>query len=531
MAADYTRLQTTFSSELKILRLLTALIERAGEVGANYFRSLIVVSGAYDRTIVEDARAIGFDTSHYDGSMLPNLRSLFRNYRSVIQSQAGWSGVLAREINLSDADKAVLNYVLYRYENINLGQIGLTDRQGALGALYKQMILDSQVVVSNSVAGGSLTATGTTRGVLDSTLVSASQFLSNCHTGILTFRCVNESTTAPQLQVTLTIAPNSGTTLPNGLPDGSTVVTAENLLTVNKSFDDYRIGIAGMILNRSDLTAPVITGDSASTPLFSSVTVTTPYDGDCRFGQFFVRVTRQSGSPTWLLEYFADSGLTQKVGASTTDTVAGTVAISKTLASGSVIAFTFSRANAATVLTATGNTETVTIDIKTPRVGDTWTMAITNQYNGLAATLIAKAWPVALPACPKTPTTACVGALAAAGAGNVENGTHSYKVTFVGPGGESPLNATSNVVTVVDKTANGKVSLTSIPVGAAGTGVTARNVYRTVAGNAGSYKLLTTLADNSTSTYTDNTADASLGAVGPALTQWDDSLFTAFSVS
>lgn len=60
-------------------------------------------------------------------------------------------------------------------------------------------------------------------------------------------------------------------------------------------------------------------------------------------------------------------------------------------------------------------------------------------------------------------------------------------------------------------TAN-RVSLTAIPIG--GASVTQRKVYRTVA--AGSQlKLLTTVADNTTTTYTDSTADASLGANVP----------------
>lgn len=60
-------------------------------------------------------------------------------------------------------------------------------------------------------------------------------------------------------------------------------------------------------------------------------------------------------------------------------------------------------------------------------------------------------------------------------------------------------------------TAN-QVSLTAIAVGPSGT--TSRKVYRTAA--AGSQlKLLTTLANNTTTTYTDSTADASLGANVP----------------
>jgi len=58
-----------------------------------------------------------------------------------------------------------------------------------------------------------------------------------------------------------------------------------------------------------------------------------------------------------------------------------------------------------------------------------------------------------------------------------------------------------------------KINLTGIPIG--GASVTQRKVYRTVAGGS-TLKLLTTLADNTTTTYPDTTADASLGATAPA---------------
>lgn len=66
----------------------------------------------------------------------------------------------------------------------------------------------------------------------------------------------------------------------------------------------------------------------------------------------------------------------------------------------------------------------------------------------------------------------------------------------------------ANVPTTNTATGN-QVSLTAIPVGAAG--VTSRKIYRTAAG-AAQLKLLTTLADNTTAVYTDTTADGSLGA-------------------
>jgi len=109
----------------------------------------------------------------------------------------------------------------------------------------------------------------------------------------------------------------------------------------------------------------------------------------------------------------------------------------------------------------------------------------------------------------ETPPGACTGALAGAGAGNVDDGTHSYKITFVDADGETEGGTTSNIVTVADKSTDGQISLTSIPTGSGS--VTSRKIYRTIAGDTGNYKLVATLGDNVTTIYTDNTADAGLG--------------------
>jgi len=104
------------------------------------------------------------------------------------------------------------------------------------------------------------------------------------------------------------------------------------------------------------------------------------------------------------------------------------------------------------------------------------------------------------------PTVALLGSPAA---GNVDDGAHRYRVTFVTSDGETDGGPISSVVTVADKTVNGQVSLTAIPTGS--NLVTARKLYRTTAGGS-DYLLLATISNNTTTTYTDNIADASLGA-------------------
>jgi uncharacterized phiE125 gp8 family phage protein len=119
---------------------------------------------------------------------------------------------------------------------------------------------------------------------------------------------------------------------------------------------------------------------------------------------------------------------------------------------------------------------------------------------------------------PTAPTVAL-----GSGAGNVDNGAHRYRVTFVTATGETDGGDISVAVTVVDHTVNGQVSLTAIALG--GSAVTARKIYRTAAGGS-TYLLLAMLADNTTTTYTDNIADASLGAGVPSSNSTGDPLLT-----
>lgn len=113
-------------------------------------------------------------------------------------------------------------------------------------------------------------------------------------------------------------------------------------------------------------------------------------------------------------------------------------------------------------------------------------------------------------------------------AGNVDNGAHRYAVTFQTADGQTQAGTVSAAVTVADKTVNGKVELTAIPLG--GALVTSRKLYRTAAGGS-TYLLLATLADNTTTVYTDNVADASLGAGAPSANTTSDPMLAMLIAS
>jgi uncharacterized phiE125 gp8 family phage protein len=116
---------------------------------------------------------------------------------------------------------------------------------------------------------------------------------------------------------------------------------------------------------------------------------------------------------------------------------------------------------------------------------------------------------------PDAPTCA----LAGLGAGNVDNGAHRYRVVFVTADGKTDGGVISGVVTVVDKTVDGRISVTGIPLG--GSRVVAREVYRTKAGQD-NFFLVVTLNDNAATTYIDNLADAALGAGCPVVNTTSD---------
>jgi len=110
-------------------------------------------------------------------------------------------------------------------------------------------------------------------------------------------------------------------------------------------------------------------------------------------------------------------------------------------------------------------------------------------------------------------------------AGNVEAGTHKYLATFVTADGETDAGQASAAVTVVDKAVNGKVELTAIPLG--GSAVTSRKIYRQFNGT-GTFKLQSTIANNTATTLTDNAANASLGADAPSTNTTSDPQFVAW---
>jgi hypothetical protein len=95
-------------------------------------------------------------------------------------------------------------------------------------------------------------------------------------------------------------------------------------------------------------------------------------------------------------------------------------------------------------------------------------------------------------------------------AGDVDNGNYRYKVSLVTSAREGMAGKESPVVNVEDKTVNGQIELTGVPVGGDSTNTTARKVYRQQNGS-GDFNLIGTINDNTTTTFTDNIAQSAVG--------------------
>ena len=95
-------------------------------------------------------------------------------------------------------------------------------------------------------------------------------------------------------------------------------------------------------------------------------------------------------------------------------------------------------------------------------------------------------------------------------AGNVNTGDHYYCFSYVTPLGETRIAPSQIGPYTTDTATSGQVTLT-IPV-STDYRVTKRRIYRSPINDRYNQKLLVEIADNTTTTYVDNIADASLGA-------------------
>ncbi len=97
------------------------------------------------------------------------------------------------------------------------------------------------------------------------------------------------------------------------------------------------------------------------------------------------------------------------------------------------------------------------------------------------------------------------------GAAGALTGDYQYKVTYVNT---QSVESDVGPVTATHTAAASKISMVSLPTAQQSFGVNARRIYRTAAGGS-TFKLVTTISDNTTTTFLDNVADSALGTNAP----------------
>jgi hypothetical protein len=376
MAIDYATLQIQFGALLRVSRGLAAEWEFAKKSSdVSHFRRVLSVANGFLQDDTEEAQAYSDMCAFYD-EVARTAAEKWSSHRTRIEGE--FFNLLKRDLPAS-AEKEVSGAISYAYENID-GAITISARNGVLGALRKDMLTNTQYITANVIAftGGVLVADSGNRGSVPT--VNAMAGLSHTLAGTMVYTVASESVTAPTLNVSIE--------LPYPLPDGTEIIKAENVLTLEKSHEDGHTGITQQ-LTRPGLAAPTEVGDTGN--IFSASSFTTPKTGDMAGGILYVRITRQA-SDTWLIEYFNDSSLTVRVGSDTTSTLVGNYTIAKVLKNGTHFNSTVDRAAANTQCPVVGNSQTTSFDIKTPRLGDRWTIPVTNNAAGVIATKMAQLW-------------------------------------------------------------------------------------------------------------------------------------------
>lgn len=512
-------LPTTFFNQLGIelatLRGIEAAWEWMNKVAGSptYFRDFI--NARYDNTIQNEDTAETLSKSSLESSVEPSLVSVHSARKSDFETY--FFAYLDAAAGTPDADIQA-GAIGYTYDAVLAAssEFRISDRSGRFGFIRERMVAEAKNIIRNLVTLGSFTAGSANVGVLADSLAAGDDQLL---TGTLNFIVTGDTVGAIDLSVTLTLG--------TPLIDGSTTFSAENTLRVGKFFEDGQLGLQIQL----DLGAVVETGDDGN--VFSATTVTNPAEGDSAKGRHFIEVERLAvggGGPHFRVRWFRAGSLlaTDKVTEVDVTGEAGSAVVTL-IGSSSTISTTMDKAAAAIKLpVATNKDSDIVFDLKSPRIGDNWSKAVTNGEEGKFASKIARRYRAALLSGPAKSSTNPTAALAGAGAGNVDNGLHSWLFTLVEGSKESARSVNASTpLNVVDKTVDGKVDLTGVAAGPAGT--TARRIYRTVAGNSGPYKFVGVINDNVTTTFQDNVADASLGAA--TTTEIDDTLANSLSMT
>jgi hypothetical protein len=381
-------ISTQLGAELINLRKIHALREHVRLAdNAEYNRRLLVRSDGYANDDNEEARALAHTINYFDDNLRQVLESEYRNLRDIMQDpEDGFFSVLAAEILASKEDIESAP-IVYEHEDVN-GAILIKERRGLWGAFVRWLELNGDYASANAVTPGTLTPGPGNVGELEDT---ALVFKGHCPTGVFTFKCTSEDISAPKFSVSLKIDTGSV------LADGTSRRDAASELQAERAFSDGVTGCDGVILTRPGLAAPTEFNDGDA--LVDNMVFSNPGSGDFDEGGSIYMFIERLADDNWMIAFYNNSGRsTGAAGSFLATGTSGTASISGVLFGGTSVSFDFDKSAADGALGSVGDTDDdIYFDIETPREGESWTLAVTNDYAGSFATKLLHVAPVSLP--------------------------------------------------------------------------------------------------------------------------------------
>lgn len=339
-----------------------------------------LIEDEFDKSINEEALAHRAALTLLE-AQAADTGALFVGTRDVFDEAL--TIILDADLATAAVETEMVDYV---HEVLANGQVNLLKRTGKLGALHNDMVDNSENVVENTVIFGALTPEDDNRGtmVFDVSPNGSDHSL----TGKVTLEILSDViglTTASILYE-----------FDRQRVDRTELEAGDFQPVIGQSFVN---GFTGLDFTLGQGT--IIETDP--TGFITVPAVATPSSGDPDAGgNYFLKITRRSVGPIWLLELFnlADRDPGDKVGSDTSDTTVGTDAISIVCNNGSVVTFTFNRVTAAANIVVGTPDESVIIDIDNPREGDKFTFTVSNDEVGEYATKLANIHPASFPSGP-----------------------------------------------------------------------------------------------------------------------------------
>jgi len=363
-----------FTNELELIR--REYVQRSAVDGVS--KSVDLIDSVLDLQSTPQSRMGTAARSTLQNGMASALQGVWNSFFAIFD--ANFPLMLEEQLPVSDIDVNA-GPILFIYTNID-GAITITAKSGYMAILEKAMEDNGLQIKENSLTFGPLTEFGSPTGKIKTPITISGEHYTL--SGTLKLTCTQDTTEA--IQFTVEHIHNEE------FINGATVVVGQNPLTLGTQWQDGNTGLNILAL----LDDTVVGNDPSSIiTLPTQPAVLFPAESSTTKGKIYVRITRRP-SDTWLVELFADAGLTSLQGSNSVATgTVGTQEITVQPWGAGQVVMTIDKAALDSLLPAVGDfyptpPTSVYLDIRQPREGEIWQLDIENDEAGQLATVLAK---------------------------------------------------------------------------------------------------------------------------------------------